>query len=121
MEDLQSQINKLKYQMGLVGESLDSREHPISTLVITMDWGDKELDRAHDIFEKFEGIIKSQKEPNWHEFENDFYEQLRIGHQTLKMVVLAFHRNYQWIHVCEVYAKAKECSEFHEITRPKKP
>ncbi|MEL4441488.1 hypothetical protein [Shewanella algae] len=119
MEDLQLQINKLKYQMSLVGESLDSREHPIATLVIAMNWDDKDLDKAHDIFEKFEGIIESGEEPNWYEFERDFNQQFGIGYQTLKMVVLAFHRNFQWTHVCEVYAKAKECMEFHEITRPK--
>ncbi|MDL0433988.1 hypothetical protein QPM17_22870 [Marinobacter sp. TBZ242] len=119
MEELQSQINKLKYQMGLVGESLDSREHPIATLVIAMDWDESDLDRAHDIFEKFEGIIESGEKPNWSEFEHDFLQQFSIGYQTLKMVVLAFHRNFQWTHVCEVYAKAKECMEFHEITRPK--
>ena len=105
--------------MGLVGESLDSREHPIATLVIAMDWDGSDLDRAHDIFEKFEGIIEAGEEPNWSEFEHDFNQQFGIGYQTLKMVVLAFHRNFQWTHVCEVYAKAKECMEFHEITRPK--
>jgi hypothetical protein len=118
MEDLQLQINKLNYQMSLVAESLDSREHPIATLVIAMDWDESDLDKAHDIFEKFEGILDSGKDPSWNEFEFEFKE-LGIGYQKLKMVVLAFHRNFQWTHVCEVYAKAKECMEFHEITRPK--
>lgn len=119
MGDLQLQINKLKYQMSLVGESLDSREHPIATLVIEMDWNEEDLDKAHDIFEKFEGILESGDEPNWYEFEQEFNQKFGISYQTLKVVVLAFHRNFQWIHVCEVYAKAKECMEFHEITRPK--
>ena len=119
MKDLQLQINKLKYQMSIVGESLDSREHPIATLVIAMDWDDKDLDKAHDIFEKFEGILESGEEPKWSDFEDDFKQQFGIDYQTLKMVLLAFHRNFQWTHVCEVYAKDKECMEFHEITRPK--
>lgn len=119
MDDITLQIKKLKYQMSLVGESLDSREHPIATLVIAMNWDDQDLDKAHDIFEKFEKIIKTGEEPNWVDFESDFSLQFGIGYQTLKMVVLAFHRNFQWTRVCEVYAKANECMEFHEITRPK--
>lgn len=118
MNDLQLQINKLKYQMSLVGESLDSREHPIATLVIGMNWDDKDLDKAHDIFEKFESILESGREPNWGEFERDFKQQFGIGYQRLKIVVLAFHRNSQWANVCAAYAKAHECMEFHEITRP---
>ena len=116
---IEEQIEKLQFQMKLVGESLDSREHPIPALVISMDWSDADLDKAHDIFEKFDGILESGETPNWAEFEKDFKDQFGIGYQTLKMVVLAFHRNFQWTQVCEIYAKAHECMEFHEITRPK--
>ena len=119
MDDLQKQIDKLKFQMSLVGESLDSREHPIATLAISMDWDDDDLDRAHDIFEKFDKIIESGAKPNWAEFERDFSQQFGIGYQTLKVIVLSFFRNFQWTSVCEIYAQAHECVEFHEITRPK--
>ena len=119
MDDIYLQLKKLKYQMSLVGEALNSSEHPIATLVISMDWDDQDLDKAHDIFEKFEKIIEAGEKPNWTEFEHDFHQKFGIGYQTLKMVVLAFHRNFQWIDVCASYAKAKECMEFHEITRPK--
>jgi hypothetical protein len=119
MEELSKQVDKLKYQMQLVGESINSKEHPIASLVISMNWGDKDLDKAHDIFEKYENILESGESPNWGAFELEFNQQFDIGYQTLKMIVLAFHRNFQWENVCAVYAKAKECVEFHEITKQK--
>ena len=116
---IEEQLEKLLFQMKLVGESLDSRVHPIPALVISMNWSATDLDKAHDIFEKFDRILESGKKPNWGEFEQDFKEQFEIGYQSLKTVVLAFHRNFQWTQVCETYAKTYECMEFHEITRPK--
>ncbi|WP_447078881.1 hypothetical protein [Shewanella algae] len=115
MEDFQSQIDKLKFQMSLVGESLNSNKHPIATLVIAMDWDEDALSTAHDIFEECDGIIESGREPNWAEFEMNFNDQLGVGYQRFKMIILAFYRNDQWIQVCEKYAKAKECAEFREI------
>lgn len=117
--NIEEQIKKLQYQIKLIGETLDSREHPIAALIISMDWNDADLDRAHDIFEKFDAILEAEGKPNWAEFEKDFRDQFKIGYQTLKMIVIAFYRNFQWTQVCEVYAKAHECVEFHEITRPK--
>lgn len=117
MEELVKKVEKLQFQMRLVGESLNSKEQPIASLVISMDWNESDLDRAHDIFEKYEEILESEEQPNWTAFEAEFNKEFGIGYQTLKSIVLSFHRNYQWTHVCEVYAKAKECMEFHEITR----
>lgn len=119
MEELAKQIEKLKYQMRLVGDSLDSKAHPIASLVISMDWGDEELDKAHDIFEKYNNYLEAGDSPNWSAFEQEFQQQFGVGYQKLKLVVLAFHRNFQWGNVCTVYAKAKECMEFHEITKQK--
>lgn len=116
---IEEQLEKLLFQMKLVGESLDSREYPIPALVISMNWSATDLDKAHDIFEKFNGILESGKKPSWGEFEKDFEEQLKIDYQSLKTVVLAFYRNFQWTQVCEIYARARECLEFHEITRQK--
>lgn len=117
MEEIIKKIEKLQYQMQLVGESLDSRSNPIASLVISMDWNNKDLDMAHDIFEKYDAILSSGEPPNWSAFENDFNNSFGVSYQSLKSIILAFHRNFQWTTVCEYYAKAKECVEFHEITK----
>ncbi len=106
-------------RMQLVGESLDFREHPIASLVISFNWSEENLDKAHDIFEKYDTQLENGEKPNWVAFEGDFKDQLGLGYQSVKVVVLAFYRNYQWTNVCEIYAKAHECVEFHEITRSK--
>lgn len=115
MEDFQSQIDKIKFQVSLIGESLDSMKHPIASLVISMGWDELCLNIAHDIFEKYERLIDSGEKPNWTEFEFEFDEKLGVGYQRLKSIVLAFYRSDRWMHVCELYAKEKECMEFHEI------
>lgn len=117
MEEIQKELEKLKFQMKLVGESLSFEEHPIANLVIEMDWGNEELNIAHDIFEIYDKQIEADEEPNWHAFESEFKSKLGLDYQMLKLVILAFFRNFQWTRVCEVYAKANECMEFHSITR----
>lgn len=117
MDEINKQLNKLKYQMQLVGESLNSIDHPIATLVITFDWDDDDLNKAHDIFEKFDRQLEKNEKINWMEFEKDFQDYLYIGYQELKLIVLSFYRNYQWLDVCIAYAKKHECVEFHQITR----
>lgn len=99
----------------MIGETLDHHEYPIAALVISMDWDDKDLNRAHDIFEKYDNLLDAEEEVNWRAFELELRDAFSIGYQTVKMIVLAFFRNYQWHEVCTQYAKAYMCVEFHEI------
>lgn len=117
MEDLIKKIKRLEFQMKLVGESISSEDSPIASLVINLSWGEDELEKAHDIFEKYNNELDSGKEPNWSEFRKEFEDGLGIGYQQLKLVVLSFYRNLQWTEVCTQYAKAYECVEFHSITK----
>lgn len=117
MEDLIKRITKLEFQMRLVGESISSEDSPIAALVISLNWGERELNIAHDIFEKYNREIENANSPNWAAFEHDFKEQLGIGYQSLKIVVLNFYRNFQWTEVCTQYAKEHNCIEFHSITK----
>lgn len=117
MEDFQKELEKLKFQMKLVGESLSFEEHPMASLVIEMDWSNQELNIAHDIFEIYDSQLEAGEKPNWIEFESEFDRQLGVGYQMLKLVVLAFYRNFQWTRVCEVYANENDCMEFHSITK----
>lgn len=111
------EIQKIKFHLALLAEALDSRDHPIPTLVISLDWGQEQLSQAHDIFQKYDNILESDEVPNWNEFENEFAEQMGIHYQRLKSIVLSFYRNHQWTDVCSGYALAKPVSEFYEILR----
>ncbi|MEE2001407.1 DUF1878 family protein [Alkalimonas sp. MEB108] len=119
MTDIEKEIEKIKFQISLIGETIDHTSNPITALVISMNWNAKDLDSAHDIFEKYDRQLESSKEPNWHEFEHELREKFNIGYQTVKSIVLAFYRNHQWTRVCKLYAQAYECVELHEITRSK--
>lgn len=117
MSDLSDEIHKIKYQLRLVGESINHREHPIPALVISMDWSEEDLEAANDIFELYDNKLRSNEEVNWTEFEFAIRNRFSIGYQTVKLIILAFYRNYQWTDVCREYAFAHETVEFHEITR----
>lgn len=117
MTDIENEIKKLKFHISLIGETLDYRNNPIPALVIQMDWNEKDLDAAHDIFEKYDNMLEAKEEVNWRAFEMELREKFGIGYQTVKSIVLAFYRNHQWTEVCTLYARSCECVEFHEITR----
>lgn len=119
MTDIENEIEKIKFHINLVGETLDSINNPIPALVIQMDWNAKDLDSAHDIFEKYDNMLEAKEEVNWHAFEHELRGKFDIGYQTVKSIILAFFRNHQWTEVCTLYARSCECVEFHEITRSK--
>lgn len=119
MTDIEREIEKLKFHISLIGETIDHRNNPITALVISMNWNAKDLDSAHDIFEKYDSQLESKEEVNWYAFEHELRDKFDIGYQTVKSIILAFYRNHQWTEVCRLYAKAYECVEFHEITRSK--
>ncbi|MEJ1364540.1 MAG: hypothetical protein RPU42_05495 [Candidatus Sedimenticola sp. (ex Thyasira tokunagai)] len=114
-----SEIDKIKFHIKMLGEAIDSREYPIASLVISMDWDGDDLNRAHDVFEKYDNMLEAKEDINWRAFEMELRNTFDIGYQTVKSIVLAFYRNHQWTEVCSLYAKAYECLEFHEITRSK--
>jgi hypothetical protein len=116
-DNIERELEKIKFHIQLIGETIDHRSYPIPFLVIEMGWDDKDLDKAHDIFEKYHGKLEREEKVNWKEFEMELQNTFGIGYQTVKSIVLAFYRNQQWTRVCTGYAKAYECIEFHEIVR----
>ncbi len=115
MDDLKDQVERLRFQLQLLAESLDHHAYPIQTLVIALDWGDEELTLAIDIFEKYSRQLESGEKVSWVAFEEEFQDQLNISYQALKSIILAFYRNRQWLDVCVAYAQAHDVAEFWEI------
>jgi len=117
MTNLEKELERLRYQIKLIGETLDFNRDPITSLVIEMNWDHEDLDAAHDIFEKYDNKLEKNEDFNWQLFEFELRDKFQIGYQTVKDIILSFYRNHQWVRVCKGYAKAFECSEFHEIIR----
>ena len=116
IEEISRELEKLKYQVRTLGETINYRAHPVEALILSLDWGEGDIDRAHDIFEKYDNRLEAGEAVNWHDFEHE----LRIGYQTVKSIVLAFYENHQWTNVCHGYAMSFEPTtpvEFHRITR----
>lgn len=118
--EIARELEKLKYQVRTIGETIDYRAHPVEALILSLDWGEGDIDRAHDIFEKYDNKLEANEAVNWHEFEHELEDAFGIGYQTVKSIVLAFYDNHQWTNVCYGYAMSFEPTtpiEFHRITR----
>lgn len=112
-----AEFQKIKFHIRLLAQVIDASDYPTEALVLSMDWSEEELDVAHDIFEAYEEKLSGSSQVNWHAFERQFEEQLGVGYQALKSIVLAFYRNSQWVDVCVAYAQSAPCAEFGEILR----
>ena len=113
-------FEKLRYQVSLLGEAIDHESHPVESLVISMDWSRSDLNKAHDIFEKWEKQLEQGKVMSSAEFEADFNDELGISYQGVKSIILAFYRNGQWTDVCEAYVDSfggSPALEYHSIMR----
>ncbi len=120
IDELAEELQKLKYQVRVLGETVDYDAHPVESLILSMDWGEGDIDRAHDIFETYDNKLEAKEPINWTEFEMELRTEFNIGYQTVKRIVLAFFKNHQWTNVCYGYAMSFEPTtpvEFHQITR----
>ncbi len=95
MTEINEELEKIRYHIKLLSETIDYKEYPIQSLILDMNWDSEDIERAHDIFEKYDTKIENKKRASWTEFELELEQQFNIGYQTVKSIVLAFFRNYQ--------------------------
>lgn len=120
VEDFAENIKKLQYQVRILSQCVDYERYPVEFLILEMNWDDGQLNKAHDIFEKYDEKLHKKEDINWREFEMELRDEFSIGYQTVKSIILAFYRNHQWMEVCHGYAMSFEPNtpvEFHSITR----
>lgn len=120
IDELEKELRKLKYQVRAIGETIDYQNHPVEALILEMDWGEGDINRTHDIFEKYDNKIEKGETINWRDFEMELRNEFNIGYQTVKSIIIAFYQNHQWTNVCYQYAMSFEPTtpiEFHHITR----
>ena len=96
-------IAKLRFQVSILGQTIDSDSHPIEALIMGKNWGNDELEKAHDIFERWDSRLEKGEEINTAQFEGDFSRELGVSYQGLKSIIRAFYKNDQWTNVCEAY------------------
>lgn len=122
LEELAKEVEKLKYQVRTLAETVDYTSHPIEALILAMDWDEGDIERAHDIFERYDDKLQNGEPVDWHAFEAELKEEFAIGYQTVKSIIISFYQNHQWTDVCYHYAMSFEPTtpiEFHHITRGK--
>lgn len=122
LEEITNEVNKLKYHIKILSETVDFQQYPVESLILSMNWDEQDINDAHDIFERYDEKIQNKEEINWREFEMELRNHFGIGYQTVKSIILAFYRNHQWTQVCYGYAMSFEPKtpvEFHSITRSK--
>jgi hypothetical protein len=119
-EEMAEIITKLVYRLDIVGQTIDYEKYPVEALILSMNWSQADLDKAHDIFERWDQRLENGGAMSTGEFENDFNRELGISYQGLKSVILAFYRSHQWTNVCEAYVDTfgkTPSVEYHSIMR----
>ncbi|EJL6658660.1 hypothetical protein QXB71_003913 [Vibrio cholerae] len=120
LEELSEVVKKLQYHVSVLSDCVDYERYPVERLILSMNWDDAQLNRAHDIFQKYDELLANKEDINWMAFEHELRDEFNIGYQTVKHIVLAFFNNHQWVEVCHGYAMSFEPTtpvEFHQITR----
>ena len=120
IDKIVKRLNKLEYQVSILSECVDFERYPVQTLILSMNWDDTQLNKAHDIFQIYDEKLENNEKVNWAEFEFALKNEFSIGYQTIKSIILAFYNNHQWVDVCHGYAMSFEPTtpiEFHSITR----
>ncbi|RZM89780.1 MULTISPECIES: hypothetical protein [unclassified Escherichia] len=120
LTEISKEIEKIKYHISILGDIIDYHNHPVESLTISMDWNERNINRTHDIFEKYDEKLSNNEKLKWYEFENDLKDELDIEYQMVKQVILAFYKNHQWRDVCYQYALSfgpNIPAEFYQIIR----
>ena len=96
-------IDKLVYQVKMLGQTIDSMNYPLEALVLSMNWSRAELEDVFKFFEKWEINRLNGVPINNGDFETEFVKNFNSSYQKLKSIILAFWRNGQWKQLCEAY------------------
>ena len=106
LKKITEEIEKLNYQVRTLGNAIDWEKYPLEHLIICMGWSEYDVNLVHDIFKKYDDILTQDLPVNWKEFERAFAQQLDLGYQEIKSIVLAFYETQRWVNVCIQYAKS---------------
>ncbi|MGA2636122.1 hypothetical protein [Methylocella sp.] len=119
-KEILQQLSKIEYHIRLLNEQFERGDLPsrVSSLIISNDWDERQINRAFEIFEEFEGKIDAAEEINHSEFEAAFVRHLDVDYQALKSVIGAFFDDDHYGRVCRAYVrsfKGKASSEYYRI------
>jgi|GEM_PF-1401216 len=114
--DYEEEINKLKFQIGIISETINNENYPIQSLVLSKNWGKNELDTLYDVFEEIQDEFENNKN-SVQKLESLLKDKLGLHYQSVKSVILALYRNGQYQDICMIYAMKNMVLEFHEIKR----
>jgi len=119
-QDLIKQLERLEYKVSILSQAIDYDRFPIEALIMNMDWDRGDIDKVHDVFERWDDRLARGEPMNRFKFEKDFEEAVGVNYQGLKSIVIAFWENHQWTSVCEAYVDSFDGSpavEYHRIMR----
>ena len=119
-KDLIKRLDQLEYRVSILGQAIDYDRFPIEALIMSMDWGRSDIDKVHDVFERWDNRLEKGEKINRSEFEKVFEQAVGVTYQGLKSILIAFWENHQWTNVCEAYVDSfggSPAVEYHRIMR----
>jgi len=80
-----------------------------------LGWDEGKINHARKTFSIYDEKLKSGEEVNWVYFEHILRDDLGIGYQIVKSVILEFYDNDEFVNVCKGYASVHDVMEFKHI------
>jgi hypothetical protein len=96
-------VEKLQYHVSILKDTVNFDDFPVEYLILSKDWTRDQLDKAHDIFERWDEKLRLGEKMSYSAFEHEFHDELGVSYQGLKSVIRAFYKNGQWTDVCEAF------------------
>ncbi|WP_417453889.1 hypothetical protein [Kiloniella sp.] len=117
--NIDDEIEKLKFQVEMLGQAVDFEKFPITSLVFEFGWNKDQLDAVYNCFEEAENLLDDDSDSFNHAwFEQLFHKSVGVGYQGLKAIVLSFYREQRYMNVCVAYVKSmgeRVSVEYHRI------
>lgn len=109
---INKQLEKLKFQVKMLSDSVDYDKHPIGGVIVSMDFDQDQFDTLHNIFEKYNNMIITEQCTYQYlsTFEYELKTALDIDEEKLSNVIFSFHQNYQWTSICDAWIEYNDLS-----------
>ena len=117
MNDLQEQIDRLKFQLRELATSLPYESNSLGIFFIEQDWGEEEWEAVVDVFDRYDALLMDGGEFITGQFEKAIGDAVGLSYQGVKALASTLYSSGRWELVCYHYAKSMEPHPPIEVKR----
>lgn len=110
-EEIMEELKKAKYHIKQLVSSIGRNpENAISCMIVDMDFSESDVRKMYDILDKHDRVLESGG--NIDGLEMELREELDIGYQEVKSIIITMFESHRFMPLCREYATENSCMEF---------